>query len=285
MATSLKWPRRGALAVLVLTAAAAGGFLWLRGSLPQIDGERVLPGLEAPVEVIRDQHGIPHIAAESEEDALYALGFVHAQDRMWQMEMNRRIGSGRLGEVLGAAALETDRLLRVLGLRHRAKASLEHLEPASSDRLAAYARGVNAWIESRRGPLPPEFLVLGVEPAPWTATDSALVPKLMSLDVAREWTRDRMRLRLSKVLPPESDRRLLYPVSGRQAAWRRPRPDRRIVLAGTGERQPRRRNIPPCARHRRARERVAGVRDAVAGSRPLPDALGARADPGLPRLQ
>ena len=204
MATSLKWLRRGALAVLALAVAVtAGVFLWLRGSLPQVDGERVLPGLEAPVEVIRDRHGIPHIAAGSEEDALYALGFVHAQDRMWQMEMNRRIGSGRLSEVLGAAALETDRLLRVLGLRHRAKASLEHLEPASRDRLAAYARGVNAWIESRRGPLPPEFLVLGVEPAPWTATDSALVPKLMSLDVAREWTRDRMRLRLSKVLPPD----------------------------------------------------------------------------------
>ena len=204
MTTRLKWLGWGALALLgTIAVAAAGAFMWLRGSLPEIDGDRALPGLAAPVEVIRDEHGIPHVAAESEEDALFALGFVHAQDRMWQMEMNRRIGSGRLAEVLGPAALDTDRLLRVLGLQHRANASLEHLRPASRRRIAAYVRGVNAWMETRKGPLPPEFLVLGFEPEPWSATDSALLPKIMSLDLAREWTRDRMRMRLSKVLSPD----------------------------------------------------------------------------------
>ena len=189
-------------AVLVLgTAAAGGAFVWLRGSLPHIDGERTLPGLAAPVEVIRDANGIPHITAGNEEDALFALGFVHAQDRMWQMEMNRRIGAGRLAEVLGSAALDTDRLLRVLGLHHRATASLDHFRPATRRRIAAYVRGVNAWMETHTGPLPPEFLVLGFEPEPWSAADSALVPKIMSLDLAREWTRDRMRLQLSKILP------------------------------------------------------------------------------------
>jgi len=192
------------LAVIVLSTAAAGGaVIWLRGSLPQIDGERALPGLAAPVEVIRDAHGIPHITAGNEEDALFALGFVHAQDRMWQMEMNRRIGAGRLAEVLGSDALDTDRLLRVLGLHHRAKASLGHFLPATRRRIAAYVRGVNAWIETRTGPLPPEFLILGFEPEPWSGVDSALVPKIMSLDLAREWTRDRMRLQLSKVLTPD----------------------------------------------------------------------------------
>ena len=204
MRVALKWLGRGLLALLVLVAlAAAGVFFWLRGSLPMIDGERTLPGLAAPVEVIRDEHGIPHISAGSEEDALLALGFVHAQDRMWQMEMNRRIGAGRLAEVLGPGALDTDRLLRVLGLHRRAEASLDHFNPASMRRIAAYVRGVNAWIETRQGPLPPEFLVLGFEPAPWSAVDSALVPKIMSLDLAREWTRDRMRLRLSKDLSPD----------------------------------------------------------------------------------
>ena len=204
MTTRLKWLGLGLLAVVVLSTGAAGGaFVWLRGSLPQIDGERTLSGLAAPVEVIRDAYGIPHITAGSEEDALFALGFVHAQDRMWQMEMNRRIGAGRLAEVLGSDALDTDRLLRVLGLHHRAKASLGHFRPATNRRIAAYVRGVNAWIETRKGPLPPEFLVLGFEPEPWSAVDSALVPKIMSLDLAREWTRDRMRLRLSKILPPD----------------------------------------------------------------------------------
>ncbi|MCY4221973.1 MAG: penicillin acylase family protein, partial [Thiotrichales bacterium] len=124
-----KWWVWGMLAVLGLSAAVGGAFAWLRGSLPQIDGERTLTGLVAPVEVVRDVNGIPHITATNEEDALFALGFVHAQDRMWQMEMNRRIGAGRLAEVLGAAALDTDRLLRVLGLHHRAKASLGHFRP------------------------------------------------------------------------------------------------------------------------------------------------------------
>ena len=201
MSTSLKRLGRGVLALLVaISVVAAGAFLWLRGSLPDIDGDRFLPGIAAPVEVIRGEHGVPHIVAETEEDALFALGFVHAQDRMWQMEMNRRIGAGRLAEVLGSAALDTDRLLRVLGLQHRAKASLEYLRPASKRRLDAYVRGVNAWMETRTGPLPPEFLVLGFEPERWTAADSALLPKIMSLDLAREWTRDRMRLRLSKFL-------------------------------------------------------------------------------------
>ena len=204
MTTVVKKTGWGVLAILGLAAvAAAGTFIWLRGSLPEIDGELTLAGLAAPVEVIRDEHGVPHIMAGSEEDALFALGFVHAQDRMWQMEMNRRIGAGRLSEVLGSAALGTDRLLRVLGLHRRARASLEHLSPGSRRRIAAYAGGVNAWLETRKGPLPPEFLILGFEPAPWTAADTAVWPKLMSLDVAREWTRDRMRLRLSRVLPPD----------------------------------------------------------------------------------
>ena len=137
MTAVLKWVGWGVLALLGLTTVAAAGiFFWLCGSLPEIDGERTLAGLSAPVEVIRDEHGVPHIMAESEEDALFALGFVHAQDRMWQMEMNRRIGAGRLSEVLGPAALDTDRLLRVLGLHHRAKASLGHLSPASRRRIA-----------------------------------------------------------------------------------------------------------------------------------------------------
>ena len=79
MTTRLKWLQWGMLAVLVLGTAAGGAFVWLRGSLPQIDGERILPGLDAPVEVTRDEHGVPHIVAETEEDALFALGFVHAQ--------------------------------------------------------------------------------------------------------------------------------------------------------------------------------------------------------------
>ena len=96
--------------MLVLVGCAAlSAYFYLRLSLPQTSGEIAVAGLDAPVEVLRDAHGIPHIFARSESDAQFALGFVHAQDRLWQLEMNRRTGAGRMAEVLGAAALDTDR--------------------------------------------------------------------------------------------------------------------------------------------------------------------------------
>ena len=212
MRSMLKWLRRAALAlVVIVAAAAASGYLWLRGSLPQIDGERVAAGLAAPVEVVRDRHGIPHIIAGTEEDALFALGYVHAQDRLWQMEMNRRIGAGRLAEVLGAPALGTDRLLRLLGVHRRATATLANLAPGARRRIDAYVDGVNAWLESRTGPLPPEFLLLGFEPEPWTAADTVVWPKVMALDLGREWTRDLMRLRMSDFLAPDRIRDFYTP--------------------------------------------------------------------------
>ena len=204
MRTALKWALRAAVALVVLAAAgAAGGYLWLRGSLPEIDGERAVSGLAAPVEVVRDRHGVPHVLARNEEDALFALGYVHAQDRLWQMEMNRRIGAGRLAEVLGAPALDTDRLLRVLGLHRRAEATLAHFSPGARRRIDVYVDGINAWMKGRTGPLPPEFLILGFDPEPWTAADTVVWAKVMALDLAREWTRDLMRLRMSRFLDPD----------------------------------------------------------------------------------
>ena len=186
MRAFLKWLRWGVIALVVIAAAAVGGgYGWLRGSLPQMDGERAVFGVAAPVEVVRDRHGIPHILARNEEDALFALGFVHAQDRLWQMEMNRRIGVGRLAEVLGAPALGTDRLLRTLGLYRRAAATLPHLAPDARRRIAAYVNGVNAWLETRDGPLPPEFLIIGFEPEPWTEVDTVVWAKVMAFDLAR----------------------------------------------------------------------------------------------------
>ena len=101
-----RWLKRGALALLGLLLIGAGA-LWfaLRASLPDYRAQLQLRGLSAAVEVLRDRDGVPHIFAKSEADAYFALGFVHAQDRLWQMEMNRRIGAGRLAEVLGAKAL------------------------------------------------------------------------------------------------------------------------------------------------------------------------------------
>ena len=263
MATRLKWLGWGTLALLVLAAAVAGaGYLWLRGSLPVIDGERTVSGPSAPVDVVRDRHGVPHVLAGSEEDALFALGYVHAQDRLWQMEMNRRIGAGRLAEVLGPAALDTDRLLRVLGLYRRAEATPPYLEPGSRRRIAAYVDGVNAWMETREGPLPPEFLLLGFEPEPWTAADTLVWAKVMALDLGREWARDLMRLRLSELLPPD---RLLdfYPPyrSDKPRGVELPEPP-----GSASARTPRPHAIG-------ARPRATGARLHATGARPRPAAM------------
>lgn len=168
--------------LLVLAAAVAGGgYLWLRGSLPQTSGELRLPTLSAPVQVERNADGLVRIRAKNERDLYRALGFVHAQDRLWQMDFTRRIGSGRLSEIMGRATLTHDRFFRTLGFRQIAEANLQHLAPETLAALEAYAEGVNGFLESRTGPLPLEFQILRYEPEPWTPADSLLWGRMMAL--------------------------------------------------------------------------------------------------------
>ena len=183
---------------LFFALVAAAGYTWLRQSLPQLDGTLALSGLKAPVEIVRDRYGVPHIYAGSVEDAYFGLGFVHAQDRLWQMEMNRRIGSGRLSEVLGAATLDADKFLRTLGVHRVAEATLKALSPKARSQLDAYAAGVNAFLAQRSGPLPPEFLLTGVKPEPWQSADSVAWIKMMAWDLGANWRTELLRLRLSK---------------------------------------------------------------------------------------
>ena len=202
-----------ALALLV-ALAAAGGYLWLRQSLPQLEGTLALSGLTAPVEIVRDRYGVPHIYAGSVEDAYFALGFVHAQDRLWQMEMNRRIGSGRLSEALGAATLDADKFLRTLGVRRVAEATLKALSATARSQLDAYAAGVNAFLAQRSGPLPPEFLLTGVEPEPWQSADSVAWIKMMAWDLGANWRTELLRMRLAKKLSAAQIGEFLPPYPG-----------------------------------------------------------------------
>jgi len=114
--------------LLALLAAIGGIWLWLFGTMPPVEGRVRLSGLKAPVTVARDDLGIPHITADSEEDAYFALGFVHAQDRLWQMEIQRRLGAGRLAEVVGEKALPTDKFMRTLGVYRLAEQSFSTLK-------------------------------------------------------------------------------------------------------------------------------------------------------------
>ncbi len=218
----LPWLRRfglGLLGLVLLAAAGIAGAVWW--TLPAAEASLRLPGLAAPVEISLDRHGVPRIAAGSERDAAMALGWLHARDRMFQMEMMRRGAAGRLAEVAGATALRSDRFVRTLGLARRAAADLAALPPDIRDILQAYAKGVNARIAEQGRFIAPEFLALG-PPEPWRPEHSLLWGKVMGLWLSGNWRSELDRARLAGILPPE---RLadLWPVdttAGRPDRWR-----------------------------------------------------------------
>lgn len=155
-----------------------------RSALPQIDGQIRLPGLKSPVNISRDVHGVPTIEASDFDDLFFAQGFVTAQDRLFQMDGMRRYAAGELAEVIGPGQVEHDRQQRILGLRTAARKTIEISTPEDRARLEAYARGVNAFIDSSRNHLPVEFRILGYAPKPWTPEDSALLGAYMVEDLS-----------------------------------------------------------------------------------------------------
>ncbi len=190
-----------ALALLLAILAAGGGYGVLRSTVPSPSGALAVPGLSAPVEVVRDGEGVPHIFAASREDLFSAFGFVHAQDRLWQMELQRRAGQGRLSELFGERTFATDVFLRTLDLYGHAERSIKALPPEAQTMLEAYARGVNAYIERKTGLLeprqPPEFLLLGHAPEPWRPADSLVTVKMMALQLSTNLNHEMMRLALA----------------------------------------------------------------------------------------
>ncbi|MGR3722554.1 penicillin acylase family protein [Abyssibius alkaniclasticus] len=176
--------------IAVLVVAAFGlGMLWYLGSrsLPDYSLNLDVAGLRAPIEIVRDANAVPHVFATSDEDALFGLGYAHAQDRLWQMTLMRRTAQGKLSEIFGSDTVETDRLMRALDIYNISIAAVEQQSPQTLRMLNAYAAGVNAWLsyvrENARGRGAPEFFVLPTGIAPWTAADSIAVMKLMALQM------------------------------------------------------------------------------------------------------
>jgi len=225
----------GLILVLLILASAVGIWYW-RASLPKVDGSLKLTGLHAPVDIVRDHDGVPHIYAKDSDDAFYALGFVHAQDRLWQMEMNRRIAAGRLAEILGPGALDTDRFLRTLGVARNAAGIWNHLAPDAREALEAYARGVNAFIDSHGQALPPEFYLTGA-PAPehWKPTDSIGWQTMMAWDLGANWTQELLRMRLSQRLSLQQINQFLPPYPGEAQLQTRDYTGLYRELAGTAQ--------------------------------------------------
>jgi len=172
-------------AVIIVLAliifAVAIWFYWAaRQALPQVDGKISVYGLSAPAKVLRDAQGVPHIIAANAQDLFFAQGYVTAQDRLWQMDISRRLADGTVSEVMGAAFLKHDKEQRVLGVRNVAEHSWQAFSERDRSHFEAYARGVNAYIQGHRDNLPLEFRVLRYTPKPWTAIDSLLCGILMN---------------------------------------------------------------------------------------------------------
>ncbi len=198
--------------LIVILVTPLAGWLWLRRSLPQVNGKVTVAGLSGAVEIVRDRNGIPYIYGKTDHDAFFALGYVHAQDRLWQMELQRRIGAGRLSEVLGDATIETDQFLRTLGVYRAAEAAWPALAPEAQSALQAYADGVNAFLAEGH-PLPPEFVILGFKPEPWQPADSLVWAKMMSWNLGDTYGDDLLRGQMTAALGPERAAQLMpgYP--------------------------------------------------------------------------
>jgi penicillin amidase len=200
------------LVVLVVLAAAVGGggYLWLRGALPQTSGTVAVQGIAAPVEIVRDADAVPHIRAQSEADAMFGLGYAHAQDRLWQMEFQRRIGNGRLAEFAGPSQLETDKFLRTLGVARAAASAWASMDPEPRALIEAYVAGVNAFVAAHSGrELPVEFTILGIQPEPWRPEDVIAWSKMMAWDLGGNWSGELLRAELIARLGPQQAAELL----------------------------------------------------------------------------
>src|SRR5579859_919841 len=277
MATSVAAPaaRKGFFGVafriilwILLLAIVAGtlAFLWFyngaRSALPQLDGTISVAGLQSPVSVVRDTHGVPHITAAKLEDLFFAQGYVTAQDRLWQMDLTRRAVGGEMAEIFPASTappqpvsrataavrprqtwVDYDKQQRTMRLRVVAERVTQQLSPRDRAFFEAYAKGVNAFIDQHQGKLPMEFRILSYKPRPWSATDSLLVgigmSQLLNPQYETEYWREKMVAKLSPELMAD-----LYPPD----SWHDHPPAKelaRISDAATGLRSRTNSSVPP----------------------------------------
>jgi len=188
---------------LLQPVARAGLVTLSKQRLPQVDGELYLAGLRAPVRVLRDRWGVPHIYAQNDHDLFFAQGVAQAQDRLWQMELYRRVSAGRLSEIVGEQGLPTDRLTRTLGLYRLGEQDYATLEEEVRAALLAYVEGVNAYLRHFPHALPVEFTLLGYRPEPWTIGDTMALSRLMVWQLSTAWYGEIVRAQIIETVGPE----------------------------------------------------------------------------------
>lgn len=202
--------RRCGWALFIIAAIIATAFIGIvlygRASLPALQGRLQIENgqLAHQVDIVRDAHGIPHLLGKTDGDVYFALGFVHAQDRLWQLDIDRRIASGTLSAILGAGALPIDKFMRTLGVNRNAAQIYKNLDPASRAALEHYADGINYFLHSRSGPLPIEYaLTRAPPPADWQPRDSLAWLTVLAWDLSGNMAMQIERMRLAQHLPLE----------------------------------------------------------------------------------
>lgn len=220
----MAWLKRlavGALALLLL--AGAGAAVYALRTFPQLDGTLRAAGLKHAVAVRRDEADVTHIDARTPWDAWFAMGYVHAQERTWQLEFNRRLMRGELSEILGPATLDTDKLMRTLDILGAARRQYAALPLFAREALQAYSRGIQSFHTARPQALPPEFPLLGTRPGgaqgvAWEPEDSVAWALMMALDLGGNWGNEFARLSLAATLPTDRLWQLMPPYPGESPA-------------------------------------------------------------------
>jgi penicillin amidase len=216
-------PQRSLRQVMALRAALAGAgvgaliggtalgawYRLMRRPLPAHRGTLRLPGLDHQIEILRDRWGVPHVHARTRQDLWFGQGFCHAQDRLWQLELYRRMAAGRISEIAGRAGLPADRLVRTLGFRHVSEQEVKDMDEALAASLEAYCAGVNAG--ARQRPLPAEFQILRVGFDPWQPVDTVSAQRLLSFGLSTNWERELLRAEMVRELGAELTDRLEPP--------------------------------------------------------------------------
>lgn len=220
----MAWMKRTAVAlVAVALLAGTGAAVYVQRSFAVLDGKITVAGLAQPVRVQRDGADVTHVQAATPQDAWFAMGYVHAQERTWQLEFNRRVMHGELSEVFGPATLETDKLMRALDIMGSARRQYAGLPQYAKDALQAYSRGIHAFHGQRPQALPPEFLVLGAKPggakgAVWEPEDSVGWALMMALDLGGNWGTEFARLSVARTLDTDRLWQLMPPYPGEPPA-------------------------------------------------------------------
>ncbi|MFA3782745.1 penicillin acylase family protein [Melioribacteraceae bacterium 4301-Me] len=195
--------------LIILIAIVAFSYLMIQKTFPKYDGEVKVAGLYDSVVIYRDSYAIPYVKAKTEEDAIFALGYLHAQERLFQMDIARRAGEGRLSEILGSKVLPIDKMFKTIGIYKNVKKDYEKLNDISKKYLIAYSKGVNAFIKNAKGKYQLEFDILDYDPYQWTPLHSLVIAKLMAWELNISWWTDIAFANLVKKLGEEKAKELI----------------------------------------------------------------------------